>query len=572
MEIAGLSVGVISLVALFQTCFDLYGKVADLKHARGDFEEVKVRLAIEMYKIRFIKKKYDIHKIDKDAEGMMTLYLNIISSLLGDISSIVVKNSPRGARGHEDAGALHPGTDGRGISRSPLRKIMWIAGDKNTVNSQLEKLHIYTGYLWTLVSSEAERTRESYMITNRALEDETMLETVAAIPTQGYAGMSKAAKVKRLLLQIQAVSTLSPILSMMSAEGNLDIQDRSTSDPASESKWRFGINSISLVTETKYDWSTGIFHHHSGEVAVVIEWRGPFTNNIDAKANENRLDGLCELLRAMYTADSDENRTHTPQLERNANFGTLKCLGWVMPELLPEVSLVVSSGRIGIVFQFPLQQSRVPQPLSFKILETRRSKMTPPSLGDRFDLAFGICSAIVNIITVGWGHRAVRSDNMLIFDERGIRNVYLVGFTYARSKVKDPQMASMLPSSRRMLLYRPPPAAETGSHRNSMFAANDGIVVGGAGLAAQDLYGLGIVLLEIGLWNTVGTLMEAENMTNVEEFQTMRLEKYISHLSARCGDIYCGVVRKCLNTSNWDDESLKVNIAEIVVRLSRCRA
>ena len=212
MEIAGLSVGVVSLVALFQTCFDLYGKVLNLKHARGDLEEVKVRLAIEMHKIQYTKTKYEIHKIDKDTEHMMTLYMAFISSLLEEISSIVVKNSPGGARVREGVDALRPGTDGRGISRSPLRKIMWIAADKNIVSSQLEKLHLYTGSLWALVSSEAERTRESYMVTHRALDDETMLDTVAAIPTQGYSGMSKAAKVKRLLLQTQAVSALSTTL------------------------------------------------------------------------------------------------------------------------------------------------------------------------------------------------------------------------------------------------------------------------------------------------------------------------------------------------------------------------
>ena len=349
---------------------------------------------------------------------------------------------------------------------------------------------------------------------------------------------------------------------MMFAENNLDIQNRSTSDSASEPKWRIDTHAIRLSHHTKWDWSTALCHHRFGETAVVIEWRGPFTNSEDVKANENRLDRLCELLCAMHTADSDEKRTHTPQLARNADFGTLKCLGWVMPE--------IASKRIGIVFQSPLQQSREPKPLSEKMSEMRMSRMASPSLGDRFDLAFGICSAMVNIITVGWAHRAVRSENMLIFDERGIRNVYLVGFTYARPS--DAGLLSRLPGVKKMLLYRPPIAAEDAPLGDMPYTGNGGIILGDPGMAAHDLYGLGVVLLEIGLWITVDMLMDAEKTTDVFDFQTLRLEKYIAQLSARCGDIYSDVVRKCLSADTWDNESLKVKMAEIVVSLSQCRA
>ena len=52
MKIAGLSISVISLVALFQTCFNLYGKIADLKRAKGDLEEVEVRQEMEMRRFK----------------------------------------------------------------------------------------------------------------------------------------------------------------------------------------------------------------------------------------------------------------------------------------------------------------------------------------------------------------------------------------------------------------------------------------------------------------------------------------------------------------------------------------
>jgi hypothetical protein len=52
------------------------------------------------------------------------------SSLLEEIYSIVVKNRPRGAR-------VRKGVDG--LSRSPLREIMWI----NMVSGKLKNAYVY---------------------------------------------------------------------------------------------------------------------------------------------------------------------------------------------------------------------------------------------------------------------------------------------------------------------------------------------------------------------------------------------------------------------------------------------
>ena len=82
-----------------------------------------------------------------------------------------------------------------------------------------------------------------------------------------------------------------------------------------------------------------------------------------------------------------------------------------------------------------------------------------PSLGDRFDLAFGLGSAVAYIVAINWIHRVLRSSNTLLFGEWIIRKVYLVGFTYAR-KDKDPGQLSNLPVEERWALYRPPPVDE----------------------------------------------------------------------------------------------------------------
>ena len=300
---------------------------------------------------------------------------------------------------------------------------------------------------------------------------------------------------------------------------------------------------------------------------MVIEWRGPFAGAQDNQQSTARLDELCELLHAMHTVDGAETHDRIPEIERNANFGMLQCLGWVTPK---------DSSNVGIVFQCPPRQ-QAPEDLCTRIKDMYKRKIDSPPLGDRFDLAFGACSAVVNIVAVGWAHRAVRSENMLIFDKRGIRNVYLVGFTYSRAKDSASEFSN-LPNSSSMLAYRPPPpkarSDDTEEHSDmSDDEDNADASLGTPKTAAHDLYGLGIVLLEIGLWTTVEMIMKSRKVLDPHDFQRLLLGEYVNKLSARCGEIYCNVVRKCLSAGHLDDdESLNERLADIVAELSECRA
>ena len=165
---------------------------------------------------------------------------------------------------------------------------------------------------------------------------------------------------------------------------------------------------------------------------------------------EKRLDTLCEFLRPMHTVDQKSDFSHLDQHARNADFGMLKCLGWTTAS--------ESFDSIALIFQCPHKEDRQPESLWSKILKMRTQRNVPP-LGDRFDLASGIYNAVANIISIGWMHRAIRSDNMLVFDQRSILKVYLVGFTYTRPwqahKHKASKEISNLPDSRGAALYHP---------------------------------------------------------------------------------------------------------------------
>lgn len=279
-------------------------------------------------------------------------------------------------------------------------------------------------------------------------------------------------------------------------------------------------------------------------------------------AIETRLDQLNDLLCAMYAAEKEEagGADDATQLDRQVEFGMLKCLGWTH---VPN-----SFQKIGLVFQFPHRDNQAPKSLKDTIVSMRKTRKILP-LGHRFDLAFGICSAVANIIAVGWMHRAVRSENMLVFGNRTSR-VFFVGFTYARQGDKS-QEFSELPKGHDWDYYRFHASFRNGDDEIDVDPPLEAApeTTPAPGSAAHDLYGLGIVLLEIGLWTTVQSMAGDRG---VVDFQANKLRTYVEQLSHRCGDIYQSVVEKCLTPSLWDPSSLTDKLADILASLKLCHA
>ena len=309
------------------------------------------------------------------------------------------------------------------------------------------------------------------------------------------------------------------------------------------------------------------------EIPVIVEWRGAFMGSNVQTVIDNRLDELCRLLNAMNTVNQTSDSSHLERFTRNTDFGMLRCRGWTST---PDSSY----DNIGLIFQYPHRDKRPPETLQKRIADTRPQRK--PALGDRFDLAFGILNAIANIICVGWMHRAIRSDNMLVFDQDTIRNVYLIGFTFARPGVSNDHDSSQefsdLPSNRGALLYRPPrnvgkvnsfDDVASDDDQDDFNASQEGLC---EGHAAHDMYALGIILVEIGLWDTIENLKNRRKGMNMETFQTQGLKELIPQLRWRCGNVYTDVVEKCLDVSNWDRDTLTDNLGDILGRLKQCRA
>ncbi|KAM3069127.1 hypothetical protein ACMFMG_010652 [Clarireedia jacksonii] len=96
---------------------------------------------------------------------------------------------------------------------------------------------------------------------------------------------------------------------------------------------------------------------------------------------------------------------------------------------------------------------------------------------------------------------------------------------------------------------------------------------------AYDVYSLGILLLEIGLWEELGDYDNSRYYHDEEDHYERRrwiCREYLDRLRWECGDTYADVVLSCLMVDSSDDEVAKASqrelCAKIVAELEGCQA
>ncbi|KAL2202211.1 hypothetical protein CC79DRAFT_172613 [Sarocladium strictum] len=574
MEAAGLAFGAVSLSSLLRAGFDIYDQYRTIKDKSDDLADIGSRLELEIQKLRYIQKKCESDILKPDTLELFVLAQQDINIRLARIYSLVLKYVPKSATGNLPAAgtsSAHHSPMMRfeqpvmnfKLTKRKTSLLTWIASDKKNLEEHLLRLQHLTDTVWNIATTEAERVREDYLMRFHTIENQHVSSAIA-LPVDQYPGIVKAAKVKHLLAQL-------------TREDMMDIEHHFI--PLFSLQW----HSRSLGEVMSEPWSLGTCERAAGQhsfnqttTAVLVEWRGAFmkSRTTAPQAAEKRLDTLCQVLGTMHTVDKSTDSSKMDSYTRHADFGLLRCIGWTCS---PDKSFE----RIGLIFQCPPEGgTRRPVSLKAKILEMRAQKRIPP-LGDRFDLAFGIANAVANVLSVGWRHRAIRSNTMLAFDhQRRLRNVYLTGFVYARDDADTVWEMSNLPESRTFALYRPPVEEFSSLHGqdsgdNEEDSSNEqGITHGTSAVsAAHDIYGLGIVLLEIGLWDTIDKIKDRKHARlSVHEFQTTRLKEPLEQLSGRCGDIYRGVVERCLDHCGWTTDNLVESLGGMLGSLKQCRA
>jgi Prion-inhibition and propagation len=299
------------------------------------------------------------------------------------------------------------------------------------------------------------------------------------------------------------------------------------------------------------------------QTPIMVEWRlNPRDQDIPETTFEQDVADLVQILALV---------------SQNNKFHALKCLGYFIGGKLQ------SGMRYGVIFQVP-QADRGRQPLHRTLEEAMSDNAEDlPELGLRFYLALELATAVYYLLTTGWLHKGIRAHNVVLFERRIIDDksiqaglsLYLAGYEYSRPDVPAPRSLNDK-DSEDLDLYRHPNASstqwDTAEYKSHGY------------LRQYDIYSLGVVLLEIGLWHPATYIKKGYEARKAKRMipQTERFVSYLQRkaaadLPSRMGQKYANLVACCLSIRVDNNRELDAAVVleeldrNVLVPLSSCQ-
>ncbi|OBT71304.1 hypothetical protein VF21_09945 [Pseudogymnoascus sp. 05NY08] len=249
---------------------------------------------------------------------------------------------------------------------------------------------------------------------------------------------------------------------------------------------------------------------------------------------------------------------------KNDRFRVLRCINFFDD---------VPGKRIGFAFEFPSQS--VPASLNTSLI----SKKLKPGLGTRTKLAYALAESLGHLHSVGWVHKSLRSENIIFLPGTAmdqsteipeiaiLEQPRIFGFEYSRL---DSDFSSGRPDyDIKRNIYRHPQRWGQPSETFSKI---------------HDIYALGTMLLEIGLWESLsqidgGALLNPPTNTTISETAEATKSRLLKHTKRRLafytGEKYQKIVLTCLEGSfgvEFDDRlgsRLSSEFSKLVVDILR---
>ena len=249
-----------------------------------------------------------------------------------------------------------------------------------------------------------------------------------------------------------------------------------------------------------------------------------------------------------HASADDWQRAH-PEAFRNGTEGLTRILNKDLRPLnlsvLPCIGYVDSEKSVaGYVFQLPNHVGQTEQPVDlFELTSSKRDPRDIPDLGDCFKLANALVSTIFEIHILSWVHGNISARNIFFWSRDGddgfpdVTRPYLLGFDISRP-VELPETPAKDDSHE---YYRHPELRKTGQkHHQHGFKPS------------YDLYSLGVVLYETGIWpsfwqNTERSSYRSYLRMDLRIGQKYLAEKAMKDLRRHVGDRYANIVAACLD-------------------------
>ena len=433
------------------------------------------------------------------------------------------------------------------------RRLWWASVDKATLEELVAKIKSFIQELWFLLDSirQDDMSQTLQVILSQVISMSGRVDELTSLrealvqsmdpgiptPNSPSKSLASAADIKTVSVNLGAAIHGPRPKTTASTDSHFHLPSWSRA-PTCDTKL------IKQYTPIKRNSDMGVATYH--DRPVFIEWK-----ILPHQSKSKMIERTADLASVLSTP-------------KQPDFCSLQCTGLAHDN---------DGGKIALIFDTPsLVTLQIPQSL-------RNLFSLNPSVTERVQLALQITQSVKYFHTAGWLHKNLRSENILFWPvDRPIPQLsrpVLVGFTFSRQN--SPSQISEQPSSDpHRDIYRHPEAMGEPSVSFS---------------AAKDIYALGTILLEIGEWHSLKTLVKKVVDLEKPDISLDQLAKVrpfllddgpkggLWMLKYRMGDIYARVTKMMLGgevpetTEIWkgDGVTFRPDLLDIAVsELRRC--
>ncbi|KAI9862498.1 MAG: hypothetical protein M1813_004349 [Trichoglossum hirsutum] len=512
MEVAGFAIGTITAVGLigqlFDGCVKAYAFFTSAKNLGRDSERLVCKIRIEEARLMawgrewgVVEGKLEAHLASGKGhnEGLKQLAASILKQLhetITDFNKLQdrygLREDPTDADEKGSVRSPEPSTSSRLRDGLKLRA-RWVISDRDKFGVLLVDLKDFNDGLERLfppsriASFQRTWTNELLQTASRDIDQLNLLETAS---NGVYPQLNTFASLKQLRINLDE-RALQP--TKFKASTTLKIPKHLLN---------FSEGGGKRVT-AEYQKN----HDESSPQPVIIEWID-YEEGLDLDARLVLYQRVDNLARMVHSASN-----------RHPDLHTLDCVGYFDDS---------QHTRYGLIYKTPPNCTNEPLTLSSLILD---SSVATPDLGDRFRLAHTLSIALWSFHSLDWLHKTFCSENVLFF--HGSKNLgypYVTGFDSSRPDHLD-EMTVASNNDIGQDLYRHPDSLGVWrqSYRKSF-----------------DIYSLGLVLLEIGLWKSLKNFHKPKYTPTV--FREKVMQSLVPGLGHKTGALYRDVVMACLQS------------------------
>lgn len=214
--------------------------------------------------------------------------------------------------------------------------------------------------------------------------------------------------------------------------------------------------------------------------------------------------------------------------------------------ILKGVGFVESGTSLGMIYAIPPSAHPMKQPVSLFSLMTNEAPpdFRRPPLEARLHLAHQLTSALHSFGLVRWYHKDFNCRNIVFFrskesssDKLMWESPYITGFSISRPDAQDE--VSLNKDHEELSIYLHPDLRTRDPKTRPKYERK------------YDIYSLGLVLLEIGFWQTLSSLERDSSNLSPVDFKARIIRRCQKSLAFFTGSTYRDTVLRCLK---WADE------------------